>query len=160
MKKMLKNISSTTVFAGSVLLIVLIVGMIIISMYDVKESTIQLNKDVAFETDRTILKMRKDSLLKILTNWKNEDSSVFKKIDSSDSDWISLKYEKSYQRGIMNIILGDEEVYKKADNIMVFDTVNKQIRFKVEADTAKVYVRLITQYYSLPEKTKTKSRKK
>ena len=160
MKKMLKNISSTTVFAGSVLLIVLIVGMIIISMYDVKESTVQLNKDVAFETDRTILKMRKDSLLKILTNWKNEDSSVFKKIDSSDSDWISLKYEKSYQRGIMNIILGDEEVYKKADNIMVFDTVNKQIRFKVEADTAKVYVRLITQYYSLPEKTKTKSRKK
>jgi hypothetical protein len=135
-----------------VLLFTLIVGFLIISMYGVKHSTVELNQDVAFEQNRTILNMRKDSLLMILSDWQKRKASKFKSIDSTNSNWISWTYKAAFQKGIMNEILGDEEVYKKSDNIMVYDTVNKQIRFKVEDDSiAKVYVRLITQYYSLLE---------
>ncbi|MEM6685206.1 MAG: hypothetical protein AAF617_05365, partial [Bacteroidota bacterium] len=83
MKKILKNISPTIQFVASVVLITLVLGYLIISMYSTQESTVELNQDVAFEKDRTILKMRKDSLLMILSDWQSRKASKFTSIDST-----------------------------------------------------------------------------
>ncbi|WP_298516779.1 hypothetical protein [uncultured Kordia sp.] len=147
---------------GVVFLIAFAIGTWIIWSYSIKKSKIELNKDVAFEANRTILKMKKDSLVMILSKWQAEKPKRFSKVEIEDN-WIVWSYNKRYQKGIMLEIFGDEATYKRDSTVFKNDIKNLQLRFKAQADTAYVYVRLITQYYSVldqfKETSKVKSRK-
>lgn len=146
-----------------VFFVVLLFGTWILWSHSTEKSTIELNEDVAFEQKRTILKMKKDSLLMMLHNWqtlkngkKIKQGKTSKKVVthntiSEENDWIVWKYDDRYKRGIMQELFGDEAKYKRDSTVFNHDIKNKQLRFKVQADTAYVYVRFITQYYSVLE---------
>ncbi|AXG70772.1 hypothetical protein KORDIASMS9_03018 [Kordia sp. SMS9] len=146
-----------------VFFMVLLFGTWILWSHSAEKSTIELNEDVAFEQNRTILKMKKDSLLMLLHNWQTlkNGASIKKRKTikkaatnsniSEEDNWIVWKYDDRYKRGIMQEFFGDEAKYKKDSTIFWHDKANQQLRFKVQADTAYVYVRFITQYYSVLE---------
>lgn len=150
MRKHSKNKHSEFKILGLVLLVAFAVGAWIIWSHSIKKSNVELNEDVAFEANRTILKMKKDSLVMILNKWQAEKPKKFTKV-AADSDWIVWSYNKRYQKGIMQEIFGGEESYKRDSTVFKNDEQNLQLRFKVQADTAYVYVRFITQYYSVLE---------
>jgi hypothetical protein len=148
MKNRSKDSASIYKFLGIIILINIIGGVLILWSYSIEDSKIELNKNIKFEADRTILKMKKDSLVMILNKWQTEKSDRFKNLVVED-DWITWVYDKRYHKGIMEEILGDESKYKKDTTILKNDVEKSQLRFKVKKDTAYVYVRFITQYYSL-----------
>lgn len=150
MKKRTKKIDPIFKVLGIVVLVAFTVGAWVIWSHSIKKSDIELNEDVAFEANRTILKMKKDSLVVILNKWQAEKPKKFTKI-ATDDDWIVWTYNKRYQEGIMQEIFGGEESYKRDSTVFKNDEKNLQLRFKVQADTAYVYVRFITQYYSVLE---------
>jgi hypothetical protein len=149
-KKRAKKIDPMFKVLGMVVLVAFAVGFWIIWSHSIKKSDVELNEDVAFEANRTILKMKKDSLVMILNKWQTEKSKKFEKVEATD-DWIVWTYNKRYQKGIMQEIFGGEESYKRDSTVFKNDEQNLQLRFKVQADTAYVYVRFITQYYSVLE---------
>ncbi|MEM6718967.1 MAG: hypothetical protein AAF611_06625 [Bacteroidota bacterium] len=159
MKKRGKNTQTNLKLVGIIFLVVLFFGAWILWSHSIEKSKIELNEDVAFEENRTILKMRKDSLLMILNKWQAEKvgKKVLKKEKETsktiteEDDWIVWKYNDRFKRGIMQEIFGDEAKFKRDSTIFKHDTKNQQLRFKVQADTAYVYVRFITQYYSVLE---------
>lgn len=144
---------------GIVFLVAFVVGAWIIWSHGIKKSEIELNSAVAFEADRTILKLKKDSLVMILNKWQAEKPKKFSKVQVED-DWIIWPYDKRYQKGIMQEIFGGEATYKRDSTVFKNDTQNLQLRFKAQADTAYVYVRLITQYYSVLDQFKETSKTK
>ncbi len=150
MKKRTKKIDPIFKVLGIVVLVAFTVGAWVIWSHSIKKSDIELNEDVAFEANRTILKMKKDSLVVILNKWQAEKPKKFTKI-AADDDWIVWTYNKRYQEGTMQEIFGGEESYKRDSTVFKNDEKNLQLRFKVQADTAYVYVRFITQYYSVLE---------
>ncbi|MFK7749983.1 MAG: hypothetical protein AB8B65_16435 [Kordia sp.] len=150
MRKNSKHKQSTLKILGTVLLIAFAVGTWIVWSHGIKKSNVKINEDVAFEEKRTILKMRKDSLVIILNKWQAEKPTKFTKV-TADDNWIVWTYNKRFQKGIMQEIFGGEESYKRDTTVFKNDAKNMQLRFKVKSDTAYVYVRFMTQYYSVLE---------
>ncbi len=161
---MRKRSKHTTIkLVSLIFLAVLFLGTWILWSHRVEKSTIELNEDVAFEQNRTILKMKKDSLLMLLHNWQTlkngkaiqqkkaaKNKAIHSNIMEQDN-WIVWKYDNRYKRGMMQELFGDEAKYKRDSTVFNHDEKNKQVRFKVQSDTAYVYVRFITQYYSVLE---------
>lgn len=126
-------------------------GWNIVTNHQLKVSTVKLDKKLDFEKKRTVLKIRKDTLIDILTKWQIERPKKFDTLDFKngiDSNWVRWSYKEGYKNNIIEDILGDEAIYQRPDSILVIDNKNRQLKFKVDKDTAYVYVRFITQYYS------------
>jgi len=158
MKKRSKNKQSIFQLLGIVLLLAFALGSWIIWSHGIEKSEVSLNEDVAFEENRTILKMRKDSLKMILNKWQAEKiGKSTKKNDNvtnnvtEEDNWIVWKYDDRFKRGVMQEVFGDEAKYKRDSTVFKHDAKNAQLRFKTQADTAYVYVRFMTQYYSVLE---------